>query len=269
MRKGDPVPCCRRLLIGWLFGPPQLCLDRLDGRKCALELFRELFEMRELRDAKRLSDIAEGVLRHNSALRFAQDEANTRLVVGMAKHVIDGGEVEVHLAGILRLKCAHPQVDNDEASELQVVEEQVKPEILSSNIKRHLAPDEGETHAEFDEELAQVREKSLFEIALVGFLSEGEKVEVVWIFEDLLCEIGLWSRQCRLEIGNRLSLAPIEPAFNLEDENISTPSVVDGLAGIPEPFLAALHFLQDGEIVIPGQLCKRFLHNCLVRPCLR
>jgi cyanophycinase-like exopeptidase len=41
--------------------------------------------MRKFGDAKRFGNIAKGVLRHNTALGFAQDEANARLVVRVSK----------------------------------------------------------------------------------------------------------------------------------------------------------------------------------------
>ena len=55
-----------------------------------------------------------------------------------------------------------------------MVEQKIEPEVLSANLKRNLAPGEGEAYAEFNEELAEMREESMLEVALVGFLSEGE-----------------------------------------------------------------------------------------------
>ena len=46
---------------------------------------------------------------------------------------------------------------------------QVDKEILPAHLKRHLASDEGEADAEFDQELADVNEKASFEVALMGF----------------------------------------------------------------------------------------------------
>src|SRR5271165_5857170 len=36
--------------------------------------------------------------------------------------------------------------------------------------------------------------------------------------------------------------------------------------GIPEALRLGLQFLQQGEVMVPGDLCKRRLHNCLVGP---
>jgi hypothetical protein len=37
--------------------------------------------------------------------------------------------------------------------------------------------------------------------------------------------------------------------------------VLDRRMGVPEPFLRCLELLQQRQIVISGQLCKRHLHN--------
>jgi hypothetical protein len=101
-----------------------------------------------------LSNIAEWVFRNDAALLLAKNESDTRLVVRMAEHVINGGEVEVHLPRILRLERRHLQIDDNEASELQVVEEEIDLEVLASNFKRNLAADKSESDAELDEKLA-------------------------------------------------------------------------------------------------------------------
>ena len=225
--------------------------------------------MAEFGDTKRLSDIAEGVLRDDSVLRFAENETDTRLIVGMAQHVIDSREVEVHLARVLRFELAHLQIDHDEASELQVVKEQIELEILSSDFKRNLAPDEGEADAQLDEKLAQMCEEFPFQVALLCLLGEGEEVEVVWVFEDLLGEIGLRRRKRSLEIRDGPSLPPIEPAFNLEHEDVSAPAVLDRLLDVPEALHSILHLVEQDAIVEPRQLCSSLLHNCFVRPGFR
>ena len=51
-----------------------------------------------------------------------------------------------------------------------MVEEQVEPEILSSHFERHSAPDEGEANTQLGQELTQMCEESLFEVAFLGFV---------------------------------------------------------------------------------------------------
>ena len=57
----------------------------------------------------------------------------------------------------------------------------------------------------------------------------------------LLGKIGLRRRKSRLEIRDRLPLAPIEIALNLQHEGVPTPAALDRLVGIPKPF-APLRF---------------------------
>jgi hypothetical protein len=61
-------------------------------------------------------------------------------------------------------------------------------------------------------------------------------------------------------------LAPVEAAFDLVNENITAPPALNRLAGIPQPFFKMLELLNQGDVVILRQLCKRRLHNLLVRP---
>ena len=100
---------------------------------------------------------------------------HARLVISVAEHVIHGREVKVHLARVLRLERPHLQIDNDEASQLQMVEEQVEPEILSSNLQRNLAADESKAYAKFNQELPQVRQEFPFEISRLRLLRESQK----------------------------------------------------------------------------------------------
>ena len=53
-----------------------------------------------------------------------------------------------------------------------MAEEEIDLEVLASHFKRHLASDERKSNTQLDEELAQVREESPFEIPLVCFLGE-------------------------------------------------------------------------------------------------
>src|SRR5882672_4416938 len=107
--------------------------------------------MPELRDSHRCRCVPESVFRNDPILRLAENEANAWLVIRMAKHVIDGGEVEVHLAGVLRLERRHLEIDDHEASKLEVVEKQIELEVLSAeNQGGYLATEKSESYAELD-----------------------------------------------------------------------------------------------------------------------
>src|SRR4051794_9594137 len=59
------------------------------------------------RDADRLLLALEGVFGHQAVFGLAEDEADGGLVVGAAEEVVDGGEIEAHLAGVLGLEVRH------------------------------------------------------------------------------------------------------------------------------------------------------------------
>jgi hypothetical protein len=54
-----------------------------------------------------------------------------------------------------------------------------------------LAADEGEAHAEFEQEFLDVRQQGVFDRPLVGVVAQVEEIEDVGILGDLLSEVGL------------------------------------------------------------------------------
>ena len=111
-------------------------------------------------------------------------------------------------------------------------------------------------------------EEPPFEIAFPSFAGESQKVEVVRVFDELLCEVGLGRRQRRLEVGLGFSLATVEAAFDVDDEHIAAPAVFDRLLNIPEAFFGGFEEVQESDVMAPGNLCNSLLHNCFVRPSL-
>ena len=51
-----------------------------------------------LRDSDRLAKVSKRVFCDDFVFRLAEDDPDTRLIVRVAEQVINGGEVEVHLA---------------------------------------------------------------------------------------------------------------------------------------------------------------------------
>lgn len=129
--------------------------------------------MTERRDTHGCCGVPERVFRDDLVLGFAQNEADTWLIIAMTEQVVDSGEIEIHLAGVFRFERRHLKVDDYKASELQVIEQQVELEVLASDFERYLAADESETYAELDQELAQVHEQSPFEVAFLCLVGEG------------------------------------------------------------------------------------------------
>ena len=136
----------------------------------------------------------------------------------MAQEVVNGGKVEIHLAGVLRLEWRHLQIHDDKAPKLQVVEEKIELKIVASDFERHLVTDEGEADAELDEELAQMPEEPPFEVAFLGIVGEREEIEIVRVLKELLREVGLWRWQRRLKVRQRLPFPLVKAALDLNDK---------------------------------------------------
>ena len=58
----------------------------------------------------------------------------------------------------------------------------------------------------------------------------------------------------------------MQSGVDLVAQDVSAPALLDGLVGVPKPGPRVVQLIEEGDLVIPGQLCKRPLHNCLVRP---
>ena len=113
-------------------------------------------------------------------------------------------QIEVHLAGILGLELAFLQVDDDEAAQPQMVEQQVDVEVVVADVEMDLPADEGEPLPQFEQEAFQIDGADLVsEFPLVERLVEREEVEDVGVFERLLDEVGLRRRQQPVESSSR------------------------------------------------------------------
>ena len=77
-------------------------------------------------------------------------------------------------------------------------------------------------------------EQAAFQVPLVGFSAEREELKIIGVFKKLPGEVGLRRGQGAVKIGLRLSLARIEIALDLVDEDIAAPAVLDGLPDVPK-----------------------------------
>lgn len=142
----------------------------------------------------------------------------------MPHEIIDGREIVVHFPGILGRELSHLQVNDNEASELQMIEQQIEVIVFVSDGQRHLSSDKGEPGSEFQQELLDVIDQSAFQLPFDRILLQGEEVEQVGIFQRLLGEIGLWRGQRPGKVTDGLPLAAEQIAFDLHCENCSTPA---------------------------------------------
>ena len=96
-----------------------------------------------------------------------------------------------------------------------------------------VASDECEPYAELNEELTELFEEASVKLVLFGVLGQAEKLKIIWVFNNLLGEVGLWGRESLREVGNRFSLSLEKTTFDLIDKNTSTPSMFNGCVDIP------------------------------------
>jgi hypothetical protein len=88
-----------------------------------------------------------------------EDEPNLSLVGRVSQQIIDGRKVEVHLPRVLGLERPHLDVDDEKASKLQVIKEEIDSIVFAADFKRVLTADECEPVAELEKCLAEVRER--------------------------------------------------------------------------------------------------------------
>gem|GEM_PF-6057199 len=65
----------------------------------------------------------------------------------------------------------------------------------------------------------------------------------------MLGKIGLRSRQCSREIGNRLALSGVKAGIDLKGQDIPRPTMLDRGLGIPEAGCGIFHFLKKNNMM--------------------
>ena len=112
-----------------------------------------------------------------------------------------------------------------------------------------------------------MHEQSPFDFSLAGSLRHRQKIKVIGIFKDLLCQVRTGRRQSTLEVGQRLPFSLVKPTLDLEDEDILAPSMFHGGFQVPLPRRPVLNPVEEPRLVAPGQLCNNLLHKFLpVKP---
>jgi len=113
---------------------------------------------------------------------------------------------------------------------------------VAAHGERVLAAHKCEPDAEFEKKLAQVLEQATLQIALVRIVAEGEKIEVVGIFGDVPRKVGFRRGQRSVEVGDGSSLPVQSPGFDLVNQDVAAPAVLNGRFGVPDTVLASGSF---------------------------
>ena len=128
-----------------------------------------------------------GVADEGVVLVGAEDDAEGGVVVRAAFEVIEQADIHVHLADVGVGELAGFEIEQDEAFQEVVVEDEIHIEMARLGADADLAADEGEAFAEFHEEIPQAEREGIFQRAFAirrGF-REAEKFEDVGVLNEL------------------------------------------------------------------------------------
>ena len=115
-----------------------------------------------------------------------EDDAEGGVVVWGALEVVEEADLHVHLADVSVGELLGFEINEDEALQQVVVEDQIDVEVAGFRADAELASDEGEAFAQLHEEVAQTSDEGIFEFAFggMGVLGEAEEFEDVGVFDE-------------------------------------------------------------------------------------
>ena len=197
---------------------------------------------------------AEGILDFHVVLFRAEDDADGWLVAVAAFPVVEQVQVEIHLSRELRFEGADFEVEGDEGLEEAVVEEEVDEILLFPEGDPVLAADEAEAVAEFEQEGLQARDEAGFEFAFPHGAAQAEKFQIVGTLEHLVGLLGEVLRQGEIEVVRLLFRdgALVGAGLDLVEQHIARPAEAGGGAEIPEAGGGGGEFVQNEEVLPPG-----------------
>ena len=105
--------------------------------------------------------------------------------MGLLEIAVEGFEVEIELAEVLRLELFELQLEGDEAVEGAVEEQEVEREVAPADLERDLAAEEAEVAAQLGDEGAQAGEQRAVQVGLGVVVGQAEELEDVGVLEDL------------------------------------------------------------------------------------
>ena len=139
--------------------------------------------------------------------------------------------------------------------------EEIDEEFVAVDVEPILAADEGEPGAELEEESFDVGDQGPFEVAFGDRISEGEELQVVGVFDELLHELGVAGGESGGEVGRGGADTAVQLAHDLVDEHGPGPAVFDRRSGVPFPHLGVVGLVEQLHVMPPRQLGSNLLHN--------
>ena len=108
-------------------------------------------------------------------------------------------------------------------------------------------------------------EQPTLQLPLFGGRAQGQKLEGVGIFEDLLGQIRVRRRQGTGKVGQGLPFPLPQLGGDVMGQHVTAPAVLEGGPQIPLPALPVLEPVEQDHMMTPGQFCSK-LQNLRVRP---
>lgn len=143
--------------------------------------FHHLFKLVS-RHAQRLVDVAQRPFHNGLVGRFADDQSHGGVVALATQQLINGGNVEIQLAGKLGDVLHHLQFNDDIAVLRDVIEQQIGEEGLSArHLQLHLSPHIRKALAQLHQEARDIRHKRIFQVLLLVLLAHREEPEMIGI----------------------------------------------------------------------------------------
>lgn len=187
----------------------------------------------------------------------AEDQADRRILFGVRPVLARVIEIEVHLSGVGVRELAELQVDYDQATKTSMKEEQIDAVPFITDAQPTLAADECEVAAQFHQEVLQLVDKRLFQVAFRILILEVEKLQDERILDRFFRRHRIGRRRFRtLPQHGALVLRQqgpfVEERIDLAIELPDAPAPAQGLRFVE---LARLEFLdlEQANLVGPGK----------------
>ena len=161
----------------------------------------------------------------------------------------------MHLADVGVAELPQFEVDDHQAAQTTVEEQEVDPVPLVADSQTPLPADEGEVLAQLQQERLQVPDQSLFQVGLGVFVLQSQELQDERVL-DLLLRRHRVFRSRRRSLAKHGGLVPreqrplVELRGNLPVELPYRPPAPQGLGFIERPRVAVMH-RQQLEVVRP------------------
>jgi hypothetical protein len=180
-------------------------------------------------------------------------------VLWAAEFVVDEGDVEAELAGVLGFEFTGFEFDNDVPELFDVKEKQVDVEVITVNIEVHLAPNKGEARPEFLKCSDDVIDESLLDVSFVHVAFDPEEVQDVEVFDNLLGQVGVgWFEDLR-KIGRGCFESGEGLSADVMLEHVPGPPAGHALLGVPGALVLVVEPAEEDYQVPPRQLVSKLL----------